>query len=223
MPRITRSRIHRPDESACVLTVCRPSLGRCYEQSDAAENGPDCHGSSLATAILVRHAQYFCIELVCFVISTGDIRQILRPRPDLAQSLTASQVAERWLRLCPTTRTTSVDPDPPTKAEILSIIRNRRRVREIRRQLSDVSWWMRLLCQRLAQHLNSRSGLYGPFHDGRFRSQKLIDDGATNEILAEVNLAGLPLETSEHLTPKALRALIVKIAVQIASKSVSSA
>ncbi|MGV2337303.1 MAG UNVERIFIED_CONTAM: hypothetical protein LVR18_25510 [Planctomycetaceae bacterium] len=156
----------------------------------------------LLRRFFVRHAQFFCIELVCFVISTGDIRQILRPRPDLAQSLTASQVAERWLRLCPTTRTTSVDPDPPTKAEILSITLNRRRVCEIRRQLSDVSWWMRLLCQRLAQHLNSRSGLYGPFHDGRFRSQKLIDDGATNERLAEVNLAELPLTPLNTSHPK---------------------
>ncbi|MFM7036798.1 MAG: hypothetical protein ACKO2L_03670 [Planctomycetaceae bacterium] len=221
MARITRSRIHRPDETACVLTVCRPNIGRCYEQPDSADSGTHCHGKSSAEAILVRQSQFFCIELVCCIVSVVDIRQILRPRPDIAQSLTAAEVAERWLRLCPSIRTTSRDPDPPTKAEILNIARDKIRVRQIRRQLSDVSWWMRLLCQRLAQHLNSRNGLHGPFHEGRFRSQKLFDEGATNEILAEINLAGLPLDTTEQLTPKALRALAAEIAVQIHSRLVS--
>jgi hypothetical protein len=183
----------------------------------------DGHGKAFAEAILARQSQYFCIERVCCVISASDIRQILRPRPDIAQSLTAAEVAERWLRLCPSIRTTSVAPDPPTRAEILSITRSKTRVREIREQLSDVSWWMRLLCQRLAQYLNSRNGLSGPFHHGRFRSQKLLDDGATNETLSAINLAVLPLDTPEQITPKALRALAVKIALQTHSSTVSSA
>jgi hypothetical protein len=212
MSRITRSRLHRPDETACILTLCRPNFGRCYGQTDSSGDWNDGHRKALVESILVRQSKYFCIELVCCVISASDVRQILQPRPDIAQSLTSTEVAERWLELCPSLRTTSVAPDPPTKAEILSITHSKTRVHAIRSHLSDVSWWMRLLCQRVAQRLNSEDGLDGPFHHGRFRSQKLLDNGAINTILSAVNLASLPLDTSEQLTPTALCALAVQLA-----------
>ncbi|MGV2335863.1 MAG UNVERIFIED_CONTAM: hypothetical protein LVR18_17670 [Planctomycetaceae bacterium] len=189
MSRVPRSRLHRPVDSACILTLCRPNFGRCYGHADSSGNWIDDHRRVLAESILIRHAQFFCIELVNHAISASDIRQILRPRPDIAESLTPSEVAKRWLQLCPSLRVTSVAPAPPTQAEILNITRSKARIREIRLQLSDVSWWMRLFCQRLAQHLNTHDGLDGPFHHGRFRSQKLLDDDATNTTLSQVDLA----------------------------------
>ena len=223
MSRVPRSRLHRPVDSACILTLCRPNFGRCYGHADSSGNWIDDHRRVLAESILIRHAQFFCIELVNHAISASDIRQILRPRPDIAESLTPSEVAKRWLQLCPSLRVTSVAPAPPTQAEILNITRSKARIREIRLQLSDVSWWMRLFCQRLAQHLNTHDGLDGPFHHGRFRSQKLLDDDATNTTLSQVNLAALPLGTPEQRTPTALRELAVQLAAHTHSGMMASA
>jgi hypothetical protein len=223
MPRETRSTIHRPDECAVILTVCRPIAGRLYGPSAAPDNQIDSHRPGIAEQIMLEQAQLFCIDLMCYSISTTDIRQILKSRPDLAQSLSPSQVAERWLRLCPTLRTSSVAPEPPTTAEIQSITRSRKRVRNIRRQLSDISWWMRLLCQKLAQRLNGEDGLDGPFHRGRFRSVKLPGDPAEYSDLTRIDLSALPLNSSNQLTPAALRALAVEIVAHSPLKTPATA
>lgn len=211
MPRETRSSLHRPDEIANILAVCRSAAGRSY----CREGAPDNHLTPqlLATTqqILLRQTQFFCIELICCSISATDIRQILRSRPDLAQTLSPNEVAERWLMLCPSLRITSVSPEPPTKLELRSLTRSKKRIHNIRRQLSDVSWWMRLLCQTIAQRANALDGLDGPVHRGRFRSVRLPDDDLNSSDLSTIDLAALPLGCSDNLTPSSLRQLASQI------------
>lgn len=217
MPRETRSSLHRPDEIANILAVCRSAVGRSYCHQDTPGSQLDARLVAMTQEILLRHTQFFCIELICCSVSATDIRQILRSRPDLAQSLPPDEVAERWLRLCPSLRTTSVSPEPPTKLEIASLTRSKKRIRNIRRQLSDVSWWMRLLCQTIAQRVNAAGGLDGPVHRGRFRSVRLPDDDLASSDLAKIDLAALPLGCSDNLTPSSLRELASQIASQTRS------
>jgi hypothetical protein len=82
---------------------------------------------------------------------------------------------------------------------------------------------MRLLCQKLAQRLNGEDGLDGPFHRGRFRSVKLPDDPAESSDLTQIDLSALPLNSSNQLTPAALRALAVEIVAHSWAKTPATA
>jgi len=69
-------------------------------------------------------------------------------------------------------------PIAPKETQIEALAKNDRRIGKIREQLSSISWWMRLLCQKVAQRANAEDGgSMGPFWKGRFHAT-VIDDNA---------------------------------------------
>jgi hypothetical protein len=44
--------------------------------------------------------------------------------------------------------------------------------------LSDISWWMRLVCQRIATRANREDGHSGRFFECRFRAVRLLDEAS---------------------------------------------
>ena len=65
-----------------------------------------------------------------------------------------TEVARRWLWLCSLRKQNDGLPEEPTRAEIDSIRNDPERLAEIRSRLSNISWWIRLLCQRIATWAN---------------------------------------------------------------------
>ncbi len=55
---------------------------------------------------------------------------------------------------------------------------------QIRARLSDVSWWMRLLCQNIAMRANREDGETGKFFQSRYQAVRLLDDAAVLAVLA---------------------------------------
>lgn len=67
-------------------------------------------------------------------------------------------------------------PTEPNECELNSIRHDPDRLAEIRRRLSDISWWMRVLCQRIAIRANHDDGEPGKFWQSRFRAVRLMDE-----------------------------------------------
>ena len=63
-----------------------------------------------------------------------------------------------------------------SEAELNAIRNDLVRLAEIRRRLSDISWWMRLVCQRIATRANHEDGEVGRFWQSRFRAVRLLDE-----------------------------------------------
>ena len=76
----------------------------------------------------------------------------------------------------------------PSEPELNSIRFDTDKVKTIRSRLSDVSWWMRLLCQRIAQRANREEEIPGKFWQNRYRAVRLIDDEAILACAAYVDL-----------------------------------
>ena len=69
-------------------------------------------------------------------------------------------------------------PLEPTEFAINSIVNNKQKLATVRSRLSDISWWMRLLSQNIAQRANREDNEIGKFFQARYRAVRLLDETA---------------------------------------------
>jgi hypothetical protein len=118
---------------------------------------------------------------------------------DVVATWDDTEVARRWLRICPLRKDRRGNPLEPTEFEINRICKNPKRLATIRRRLSSISWWMRLLCQPLAAMANKEDGEQGRFWQGRFKAVRLCDDAAVLGCAAYVDLNVIRAALAETL------------------------
>jgi hypothetical protein len=153
---------------------------------------------------LHRMAACFGIDLLCYSILSNHFHLILRSRPDVVATWDDTEVARRWLVLCPFRKDPSGHAEVPNESELNSIRNNPLRLKEIRSRLSNISWWMRLLTQPFAAWANKCERETGRFFQGRFRAVRLCDEAAILACAVYVDLNPIraslaqTLEESEH-------------------------
>jgi len=117
------------------------------------------------------------IDLLGFAILSNHFHLILRSRPDVVATWDDREVARRWLMLCLNRRSADSAAMPPTEPEVNSIANCRVKRGEIRKRLSNISWWMRLLCQCVAQRANHEEGETGRFFQDRYHLKEIYGSG----------------------------------------------
>jgi len=110
------------------------------------------------------------------------------------------EVARRWLRLFPRRRTKDGEPEEPTPEEIQGITGTAERLVELRRRLSDMSWWMRCVAENIARRANREDSCSGRFWEGRFKAQLLLDEASLLACAAYVDLN--PVRAAMANTPE---------------------
>ena len=168
MARLARGEYLDPQTIQIVHTISRcvrraflcgqdPVLGKSYE-----------HRRQWIAERLEFLASIFAIDCLTFTIMSNHFHLVLRSRPDIVRGWSDEQVARRWLRLCPLRETPAGDPAEPTDAELAMLLNNPMKIARLRIRLSDISWWMRMTNQKIAQRANREDGCTGHFW-GRFR------------------------------------------------------
>lgn len=135
-----------------------------------------------------RLASIFAIDLIGYAIMSNHFHVILRSRPDLVKNWSDTEVARRWLMLCPPRRTPQGEAAEPTEAQLDTIRNDPERVAALRLRLSNISWWMRMASEPIARRANREDELTGRFWEGRYKCVKLCDEGALLACLAYVDL-----------------------------------
>ena len=120
-------------------------------------------------------ASVFAIDVLSYAVMSNHMHQILRHRPDIAAAWTDREVAIRWLRVFPGRRLEEHLAEP-TQNEVETLCRNTERIAEIRRRLSDISWFMRALSEPIARMANRQDDCTGRFWEGRFKAQPIVDE-----------------------------------------------
>ena len=110
-----------------------------------------------------------------------------------------TEVARRWLMLCPVRRSKDRSPEEPNEAELNSIRNDPQKLELIRLRLSDITWWMRLLCQNVAMRANVEDQELGRFWQSRFRAVRLLDEAAIVACAAYVDLNPIRAAIAESL------------------------
>lgn len=121
-------------------------------------------------------ASIFAIDCLTYAVMNNHVHLILRSRPDIVRLWSDEEVVRRWLTACPPWKNGKVSE--ADDLEINRITNDPGKVGELRSRLSDVSWWMRLTTQKIAQQANREDEVTGHFWEGRFQAQLLLDEAA---------------------------------------------
>jgi len=204
MARLARAEVFAPDEVA-VVHVMNRVVRRCFLLGTDSVTGKNFdHRKIWIEELLEKQAATFGIDLLGFAILSNHFHLILRSRPDVVATWSDSEVARRWLLLCPVRKDDEGNAEDPNEMELNSIRNDPQKLATIRLRLSDIAWWMRLVCQHIAVRANREDGEVGKFWQSRFRAVRLLDEAAILACAAYVDLnpirAGLckSLETSDH-------------------------
>ncbi|HEY0981525.1 transposase [Schlesneria sp.] len=204
MARLARAEVFSPDEVAIVHVMNRV-VRRCFLLGTDSLTGKNYdHRKGWIEDLLKRYAACFGIDLLGFAILSNHFHLILRSRPDVVATWDDAEVARRWLLLCPIRKDDHGNPLEPNQAELDFIQNDPRKLEIIRLRLSDIGWWMRLLCQTVAMRANHEDNEIGRFWQSRFRAVRLLDEAALVACAAYVDLNPIratmadQLETSDY-------------------------
>lgn len=226
MPRLPRGEVIDPHQVTIVHAINR-TVRRCFLMGDDPISGKNFdHRKVWIETILEQFAAQFGIDLLCYSILSNHYHLILRTRPDVVETWDDTEVARRWLKICPQRKVGS-RPAEPSEPELNSIRNCPVKLAEIRKRLCDVSWWMRLLNQRVAQRANKEDEAAGCFWQDRFRAIRIDDEESLLACAAYVELNPIRAAIAETLEQSDFtsvqRRIESKVAASIAVQPASAA
>ncbi len=144
----------------------------------------------------------FAIDCVAMAIMENHLHLVLRTLPDLIDDWSDREVAHRWLLMRPSVtrrRKLGIPLDaPPQEIEIDLILRNPHNVAKRRTWLRSISWFMKELKEPIARRANREDGVTGRFWQDRFKSYRLLDEGAVLCCATYIDLNPVRAGVAEH-------------------------
>ena len=194
--RLTRAEVIDSNEIN-IVHVYNRTVRRCFLMGHDQVSGKNFdHRKIWIEKYLQQFAASFGIDLLCFTILSNHFHLILRTRPDVVETWDDTEVAQRWMMICPHRKRDDGTPLPPSEAE-LNLIRNCPiRLATIRSRLSREASQKLLEVERWSpggQNLPSAT----------FKLSSVVTDGET--IMNEANLLQALGQVSASETGKIFR------------------
>jgi hypothetical protein len=142
----------------------------------------------------------FAIDVCAFAVLWNHFHTILRTRPDLAELWSDRDVASRWLTLFPKRPNKKAPPARPTDEQISALMASPDRIAQLRKRLSNLSWFMGRLNEFIARAANKEDKVKGRFWESRFKCQALLDEPAIAACMTYVDLN--PIRARLAATPE---------------------
>ena len=156
--------------------------------------------------ILTREEQLaglFAIEVEFHAELSNHLHLMLRSRPDVARRWSAYEVARRYLTATRIAKCMTDELPLPHEKLIEQAMRNKKRIQQMRRRLSKISWFMGILCENIARRANAEDGCHGKFFESRFKCRECADSHGMLICALYVDLN--PIKAGEALSPRTAR------------------
>lgn len=200
MPRVKRTEICAEDEIQAFHLINR-CVRRTFLCGKDRRSGKDySHRKEWIRERLEELAGIFALDILGFAVLSNHLHVVVRTRPDIVKAWSDDEVALRWWRLFPQRRNKNGSPAEPTEFELNAIRNDTSGLKEKRRRLKDISWFMRCLAEPIARRGNKDDRVSGRFWEGRFRAQILLDETAIAACMAYVDLN--PIRAGIASTPE---------------------
>ena len=163
------------------------------------------------------------MDVLSFAVVSNHLHVVARTRPDLVKTWSDEEVSLRWWSLFPQRRRKDRSPEEPTEFELNQIRNDASGLKEKRKRLSNVSWFMKCLAEPIARLGNKEEKVTGHFWEGRFKAQPLLDETAIAACMVYVDLN--PIRAGIAKTPEAsdFTSVEERVADRQSARSVSSA
>ncbi|MCC5886632.1 MAG: transposase [Gammaproteobacteria bacterium] len=195
---MTRPRAHVFDPLNVAAYHCcsRCVRGAMLCGTDAVVSGPLAKRRDWIESRIFDLCESFAVGLHAWAIMGNHHHLVLVVDPQLPQSWTSLEVAQRWCRL---TRMPGSIKDPQRfECEVTNLLMNTQRLEDMRQRLGSLSWFMSALNEGIARRANLEDGCKGRFWQGRFDCQKLLEETAMLAAMAYADLnpirAGVAME-----------------------------
>ena len=199
MCRLSRYELFKSDEMAIVHVMNR-TVRRCLLMGQDSITGKNYdYRKDWIEQRMEYLAKYFGIDVLSYSILSNHFHLVLRQRPDIVKTWSDTEVAQRWLMLCPKKKNKDGSPKDPTEPQLNAIRNNPAKLQEIRSRLSDISWWMRLMCQNIAQRINRDDDEKGKVWQNRYQAVRLLDEASLLACAAYVDLNPIRAAMAETL------------------------
>jgi len=147
-------------------------------------------------------ATVFCIKVAAYAVMSNHYHVVLFLDKEKAESLSDTEVLERWYSIFERPilgrKFLEFGKENLSKAERAEV---KELIKEFRKRLYDLSWFMRCLNEHIARKANREDRVRGRFWEGRFKSQALLDEKALLAAMSYVDLnpvrAGIAKSVSE--------------------------
>jgi REP element-mobilizing transposase RayT len=181
-----------------VVSRCVPRAFLCGDDSHSGQNYD--HRREWIVAWIMRLAAVFSLDIAAYAVMSNHYHIVLRVDVERAKSWSMEEVLQRWTQLfigpVLVQRYLSADRERMKPSEIARV---EQFAEEYRRRFTNISWFMRVLNQNIARQANSKDQVKGPFWEGRFKSQALLDETALLAAMAYVDLN--PIRAGVARTP----------------------
>lgn len=200
MARSPRSEYVSPHDHGFFKVTCRNARSPLIPLADQSGTDVDGHRVEFIQDLIRAFANFFCISVHSHAVMEREIQLIIEARPDLVTDFNNAEVARRWLKICPSLRPKKLRSCEPTDQEILRLCADPSRVEQLRGNLSDISWFLRLFQQRISIFCNREDDHTGRFWGDRYRCIVLLDDELLQIGLMNVDLGGSSFEENAQTT-----------------------
>lgn len=159
-------------------------------------------------------AGFFAIEIYGYSVMSNHYHIVLRVVPEEVTSWSDEVIARNWIALTPRKTDNAINLD----LRLMALLEDREYLQTLRTRLGSLSWFMRYLNEPLARSANKEDGCKGRFWEGRFDSQRLLDENAVLGGMVYVDLN--PVRAG--MTDDATKATHTSLARRIAEAPTSS-
>ena len=156
---------------------------------------------------ILRLAGIFALDVSAYAVMSNHFHVVVYINTDKSESWTDTDTIDRWHRLFNgTLQSQRFVAGVEQNKSALDLLK--KDVAKWRSRLTDISWFMRVLNEKVARLANKEDGCTGRFWEGRFKCQALLDEQALMACMAYVDLnpvrAGIAAtpEESEHTSVK---------------------
>jgi REP element-mobilizing transposase RayT len=132
-------------------------------------------------------ASIFGIDVCAYAVMSNHYHIVLHINKPKALAWSNMEVCERWHKLFRGTPLTQkyLRSERLSEAEMIAV---ELKLDQWRLQLTDISWFMRLINEPIARQANHEDNCTGKFWEARFKSQALCDEKALAACLTYVDL-----------------------------------
>ena len=144
-------------------------------------------------------ASVFSIDVCAYAVMSNHYHLVLFVNQDELNSWSDEEVMDRWGSLFPASTLRIKDLLNATDNAATQAL-HQEKVDLWRKNLGDISWFMRSLNEYVARTANKEENCRGRFWEGRFKSQALLDEKALLSCMAYVDLN--PIRAKMVATPE---------------------